>query len=107
MKSTESQIQTAICDYLALKKHFFWRANNTPIFQMDNGKPRFRAMPKYSMRGVPDIILIKDGQFIGIEVKQPKAKQSEGQIEFQKKCYTAGGKYYVVTSIEEVQKLGL
>jgi hypothetical protein len=26
-------------------------------------------MPKYAMRGVPDVIVIRDGEFIGLEVK--------------------------------------
>lgn len=52
----ESDIQRAICDCLALKKHFFWRQNTTPIF--DPTKKTFRKMPKYSLKGVPDIIVL-------------------------------------------------
>jgi hypothetical protein len=31
-------------------------------------------MPKYTMKEIPDIIAIYEGQFIGIEVKAPKKK---------------------------------
>ena len=62
----EKATQLAICDYLALRKHFFWRSNTVGMF--DPTKKVFRAMPKYGISGVPDIILIKDGRFWGLEV---------------------------------------
>lgn len=101
----ESNIQLAICDYLALKKVFFWRQNTTPVF--DTKTKFYRPMPKYSMRGVPDIIIIKNGKFIGLEVKRPKGKQSDSQLEFQKNCILNKAEYFVVTSIDDVIKLGL
>lgn len=103
MATLEREIQLAICDYLALKKYFFWRQNVIPVFA--DGK--FRAMPKYSMNGVPDIILVKDGIFIGLEVKKPKGKQSDNQVIFQSGLEKAGGKYYVVHSIDDIQAIGL
>ena len=103
----EKDIQRAICDYLALKKHFFWRNNNTPIFQFDKDKPRFRSMPKYTMKGRPDIEVIKDGYYIALEVKRKNTKQSPEQKEFEKNCKEAGGEYWVVRSIEDVKELGL
>lgn len=103
----ETDIQKAICDYLSLRKHFFWRSNNTPISQIENGKRVFRKMSKYAVAGVPDIIVIKDGFFIGLEVKQDKGRQSDGQKEFEKMCKNAGGEYYVVRSIDDVQNVGL
>jgi len=99
----EKEIQLAICDYLAYKHYFFWRQNVMPIYDKDH----FRAMPKYSKNGLPDIFLIKDGQFIGIEVKRPKGKQSENQIIFERECKQNGGKYHVVTSLDDIVALGL
>lgn len=99
----EKEIQLAICDYLSLKKHFFWRQNTMPVF--DHGK--FYAMPKYSKNGVPDIILVKDGIFYGLEVKRPKGKPSDKQIEFKEGLEKAGGKYFVVTSLQDVIDIGL
>lgn len=104
MAQLEKDIQKAICEYLAYKKHFFWRQNTMPVVKPDGS---FRAMPKYSTRGVPDIIVIKDGKFIGLEVKQPKGKLGESQVEFFRRCTLAGGEYYVVTSVDEVIKVGL
>jgi len=99
----EVDIQNSICEYLALKKQFFWRQNNAPIFS--NG--RYFAMPKYSKHGIPDIILIKDGIFIGLEVKTPKTKQSDNQKVFEEGLKEAGGQYHVVTSIDDVIEIGL
>lgn len=102
-KHLEKEIQLAICNYLEYKRYFFWRQNTTPIWEKD----RFRSMPKYSMNGVPDIILIKDGIFWGLEVKQPKGKQSENQKIFEYKTKKAGGKYNIVTSLDDIIALGL
>lgn len=100
----ESEIQASICDYLAMKKHFFWRSNTTPIY--DPTRNAFRSMPKYALQGIPDIILIKDGYFIGLEVKRPSTYQNEAQKEFEKGVKEAGGEYHVVRSINDVKELG-
>ena len=102
----EKEIQLSICKYLAVKKYFFWRQNTQPIFDMKGGG--YRAMPKYSMNGIPDIILIKkDGKFCGLEVKRPAGVQSDAQFEFQKLCILNNAEYHIVTSIDDVQKIGL
>ncbi len=102
-KPLETAVQKSICDYLAIRKHFFWRSNNIPVF----AQGRFRAMPKYSMNGVPDIILVKDGKFVGIEVKRKGGKQSDSQIRFQKQLELNGGKYILAESIDDIIKNGL
>lgn len=101
----EAQIQRAICDYLALKKHFFFRVNTIPVY--DSTRQVFRSMPKYAKKGVPDIVVIRSGQFIGLEVKTPKGKQSIDQVQFEGECKMAGGRYHVVRSVYDVQSLGL
>ncbi len=102
----EKEIQASICAYLFDIKHYFGgRMNTQPIFNRAAGA--YRAMPKYSLNGFPDIFLLKDGTFIGLEVKRPGGKQSDVQVAFEHNCLKNGIKYYVVTSIEDVQKLGL
>lgn len=101
----ETDIQRTICDYLQLKNYFFWRTNTTPIY--DPTRKAFRAMPKYALKGVPDIILVLDGVFVGLEVKTRSGRQSEQQKEFEKKLKNSGGKYYVVRSVEDVIEIGL
>jgi hypothetical protein len=65
-------------------------------------------MPKHSLRGVPDIILIKQptGRFIGLGVKTAAGRLSPEQREFEGRTAIAGGEYYVVRSIDDVQRLG-
>lgn len=106
MKESESDILRAICEYLDYQGHFFWRNNNVPVYRPEKGGV-FVRMPKYSMNGVPDIILIREGTFVGLEVKRPKGRQSKNQKAFEKACTEAGGEYYLVTSIDDVQEIGL
>jgi hypothetical protein len=105
MVERESDIQRAICDYLAYRKVFFWRQNTAPTF--DRASQTYRAMPKYAMRGVPDIIAIKGGQFIGLEVKTATGRLSADQKTFEAYSKQAGAQYHVVRSINDVQRLGL
>lgn len=101
----ETDIQRTICDYLQLKNYFFWRTNTTPIY--DPTRKAFRAMPKYALKGVPDVILVLDGVFVGLEVKTRSGRQNEAQAAFEKRVKEAGGRYYVVRSLDEVKELGL
>jgi hypothetical protein len=108
VKETESQIVSAICDYLAARRHFFWRQNTTPAIQKSADGWAFKRMPKHSLRGVPDIIVIRQGRFVNLEAKRPGAKQSPDQLEFERRTKLNGAEYYVVHSINDVlQALGL
>lgn len=107
---TESDLIREIGDYMAERKIFFWRVNNGSVFGRSNdGKMRFRALPKYCRRGVPDIIAIINGDFVGLEVKRPLGKrggkagkeQSPHQVEFALLTTENGGFYYTVRSVED------
>lgn len=102
VKVLEKDIQRTICDYLDLNKYFFWRSNNIPVYS--DGK--FRAMPKYSPKGLPDILILHKGYFIGVEVKRPKGytnpKQRIDQAEFALRMRVNGGFYYTATCLEDV-----
>jgi hypothetical protein len=77
----ETQIQTAICEYLALKNQFFIRLNNIPGLYIDrDGNKRFRRMGKFARPGLADILVIRDGQPVFIEVKSEKGKPSDEQM---------------------------
>lgn len=103
----EPEIQNAICEYLEMRGHFFWRQNTTAVF--DPAKKRYRSLPKYAVAGVSDIILIQEGKAYFLEVKRqkPKTYQSDKQKEFEAKAKKAGAVYEVVRSVKDVQKLGL
>jgi hypothetical protein len=106
-RAKESDIQAAICDYLSLKGYLFSRTNNGPVVQRDKYGFRVRALPKYTRRGWPDICLIKNGQFIGIEVKSASGKLSDDQIALGKEIIANGGCYIVARSIDDLQREGL
>jgi hypothetical protein len=105
----EKDIQNAICEYLSLRRHFFWRSNNTPIWQSNgHGGGFFRAMSKYAIKGVPDIQVITDGGYaVFLEVKRPSGRQSPEQKEFQRRCEEKGCEYYVIKNVEQLKEIGL
>ena len=102
----ESAIQREICDYLDSKKYFFWRSNNVPVFAMSNdGVRRFRSLPKFTPKGLPDILLVRyDGVLVGIEVKRPGAKLKPDQANFALKMIKAKAFYHVVRSLDELKE---
>lgn len=106
---SESDILNSIGEYLTVKKHFFFRTNNAPVWQADGrGGGFFRKMSKWSVKGVPDFILIDDsGHFVGLEVKRKSGKPSSEQLEFQKRCKEKGAEYYIVKSIDDLINIGL
>ena len=102
----EKDIQLAVCQYLELKKRFFWRQNTAPTF--DVTRQVFRAMPKYALKGVPDIIVVTDGGFVVfLEIKRPRGKQSPEQVAFEERCKKLGAEYHVITSVDQLKPLGL
>ncbi|HEV2630572.1 MAG TPA: hypothetical protein VGV41_18265 [Pseudolabrys sp.] len=105
MAARETEIQASICDYLAYKRHFFFRSNNIPVF--DKARGAFRALPKHTPRGVADIIVVHIGKPYFLEVKRPGTYQRPEQKEFQKAAEAAGALYAVVRSIDDIQALGL
>lgn len=84
---------------------FFWRQNNLPIFdpKLNSGYGAYRSHS--GMKGVPDIICIIHGQFVGIEIKAGNDRMSEHQILFKKRCVRNGGKYLIVKKPEDVDIL--
>ena len=103
---TESQIQSTVCDYLAIKKHFFWRSNNLPVFDKSGGF--FRALPKYAIKGLADITIIKKGGLVCfLEIKRSGGKLSPSQEIFRDRCKELGAEYYVITDLDQVIEMGL
>lgn len=100
----EKDIQNTICKYLKAKKYFFWRNNNIPVYGRNNaGAMTFRSMGKYTMKGLPDIIIILNGIFIGVEVKRVGIKKLRPDQEiFQKLCIDNKTHYFVVHSLEQL-----
>lgn len=103
LQPSESQIEIAICHFLRVHHFFFWKQPSRGYF--DTKLKRFRKDHNpYVGVGVPDLIIIYLGFFIGLEVKSEKGIQSENQIQFEHRCLKAGGFYFVVRSVEETQR---
>jgi len=101
----ETDIQLEICKYLKMRGYFFWRQNTAPTFQ--RSRNCYRSMPKFAINGVPDILLVKEGRFIGIEVKSLTGRISKNQVIFRDLVIEAGGEYFIARSVEDVIKAGL
>ena len=100
----ESEILRAVLDYLTVRKVFHFRVNNTGVF--DPSKKIFRK-PHNITPGVSDIICVRQGLIICIEVKSSSGFQSQAQKEFEAGVYNNGGQYHVVRSVDDVIKIGL
>jgi len=100
-KVKEADLQRLILDYLSVKKIFHYRNNSGAMVSEYQGKKRFM---RFGAVGSPDIVCIKSGKYIGIEVKGTGAKQSENQLNFQSNMEYAGGQYVLAYSLEDVMK---
>lgn len=115
MNKTETQIQSQIISYLLRRKDIFVQRTNN--ITAPNGRGGFKSLSPGQHRGYPDITVIKNGKFIGIEVKKGgkyirdgkvnkkgdwKYVQSEDQVKMEKMILDAGGEYFVVRSLDEV-----
>ena len=80
-----------------MKRIFHYRQNGG-AFKAEKG-----FMRTASVNGLPDIVAIKDGIYIGIEVKAPKGKQSESQKAIQAEIEKAGGKYIIARSLDNAK----
>lgn len=108
IKEKEGDIQNAICEYLHMRGRCFFRVNNIPAFnRTEGGGFTMRRLPKWTPRGLPDIIVVAGGLFFALEVKTKIGRQSPDQKEFEALVKKHGGKYFVVRSIEDVQAIGL
>lgn len=98
-KTSEITTQSLVLDTLMsqqlMGRLFVQRINNTPIFDGDH----FRAMAKGSHKGFPDILVVKNGHIIFIEVKSNNGKQSEQQKEVEQLLLKQGAEYYLVRSL--------
>jgi len=100
----ESGIINAIMSYLQYQENLgrcLFQRNNSGAFI--NPRGNFFKMGK---RGSPDFyIFMPQGRTIHLEVKNEKGKQNINQLDFETKIKNLGHKYYVVRSVDEVEKI--
>ncbi len=75
-----------------------------PVF--DTKKMRYRAMPKFTPKGLPDVMIIFRGKFVGVEVKVPHFwKYTPDQKFIKEQIIANGGRYHLITSLEMMKKV--
>lgn len=101
IKVLEKDIQKQIIQWLKWQKDIYFIRNNSFAGKIvrPNGSCGWVNNAK---RGSPDVVLLKDGQFIGLEIKTKQGRISDAQREAQKAIQACGGQYYVVRNLEEV-----
>lgn len=98
----EKDIENAILDYLKLQGFYFFKVNNTGVF--DPKRKVFRKKHRHDIAGKSDIMGVVNGRFVAIEVKEPNKKKntSQAQRDFLSNINYHGGFGFVATSISEV-----
>lgn len=107
-KVTEKEIENAILDYLkTIPDSFFWKNNSGGVFD-----PKARVFRKntnrHIIKGVPDILGMIEGRFVGIEVKKPKPNKtypSKEQKDFITRVEEIGGIAFIARSVSDVEEI--
>jgi len=104
VKETEAQIQKAILQWGAYKRILMHRINviGTPLHK--NGLTVYRPSTNRGMADIHATVLVGDIPVsVWLEVKTKKGRISENQKAFNDVIAAAGGFYYVVRSIDDVE----
>ncbi len=89
MPLKESDIRKQIQDYLRWKGWFVY----------------YNLQGLGSYPGLSDLVAMKDGRTIHLEIKTPRGKQKANQVTFQENVESAGGTYKVARCLEDVMNL--
>ena len=103
MRETEAQIQKAIMQWGQYKKVLMHRINviGTPLHK--DGLTVYRPSTNKGMADIHATVLVEGIPVsVWLEVKTKKGKLSANQKAFQESIEAAGGFYYVVRSIDDV-----
>ncbi len=104
VKETEAQIQKAILQWGGYKRILMHRINviGTPLHK--NGLTVYRPSTNKGMADIHATVVVGNIPVsVWLEVKTKKGKLSPNQKAFQESIEAAGGFYYVVRSIEDVE----
>lgn len=101
---SEADIQRQILDWLKLSRIFHFRLNV--------GAQKFGdRFVRFGFVGLPDIVCIVSnrlvnpgmGQFVALEIKGPNGELSRSQVDVGEQIKRAGGRYFVIHSLDEAQ----
>lgn len=98
---TEKQIENLILNYLRAKGFYAWKNQSIGVF--DPVKKIYRkSNNRHHIKGVSDIIALKHGKAVFIEVKSKTGRPSQEQIVFMNNIKSVGGIAFIARSIEDV-----
>tara|TARA_R100000541_G_scaffold15256_4_gene24683 strand:- start:483 stop:860 length:378 start_codon:yes stop_codon:yes gene_type:complete len=105
MRNEEHDIQKAICEYLDIRKVCYWAVpNGGNRSKREAGRLKAEGVKP----GVPDITVINDGMYYGLEVKKPSTSTPKGYLSKAQKDRiqqieeVGGGTVKVVYSVADV-----
>lgn len=90
-KLTETDIRRQVRDYLRIRGWF--------VFHILQGLGCYL--------GVTDLIAVRDGRTVFIELKTKTGKQSDYQKQFQADLEAAGGEYILCRGIDDLMERGI
>ncbi len=90
----------AACEELLHFRGIFHYRNNSGAY-----KPAHGGFIRFGYPGSPDIIAVIHGIYVGIECKMGSGRQTPLQKTFQEKLEKAEGIYWLVRSVDELEKL--
>ena len=105
-------LTNCITTYIRLMGGYAERINNMGVWKkeriIDKGYEVFIEKGRYikpgTRKGIADIMAIKNGKMVGIEVKIGKDRQSEAQKQIENEMTQAGGHYMIAKSFENFIK---
>lgn len=89
--------KTIIWDLINVREGVGYRINNGAVYDVKRQTYRKGVQRK----GIPDIIAIIDGRFVGIEVKIGRDRQSADQKEVEREINESGGIYFIAKSYDD------
>jgi len=99
----EHDVQCAICDYLDIRRVCYWAVPNGGKRSKSEAK---RLKSEGVRSGVPDITIVHEGQYYGLEVKRPKTLAPKGRLSKNQKIMIEkieehGGEVKIVYSVAD------
>jgi hypothetical protein len=100
--SANELTKSVLYDLIEVRGAAAYRINNVGIWDAKRGVYRKGG----TVKGIPDIIGVLDGRFIGIEIKYGTDRQSADQKVVEAEIQSAGGVYFIAkTYLDYLSKI--
>lgn len=96
-KDANSLTASVLFDFIHIRGGYAFRVNNMGVYDAKRGVYRKGG----TVKGIPDIIGLIDGRFIGIEIKFGSDRMSADQMEMKREIESNGGIYIVAKRYEQ------